>query len=132
MAGDDSTAGSARASGLLGSVKGLIATLIGAAYARLQLLANDLTAAGLRLRQIALLLFFAAFFFALSILLLTLLVVVVFWDEHRLLALGSVATLYLVVSALLLFAADRCVKSRPRLFEATLGELKKDHERLAQ
>jgi uncharacterized membrane protein YqjE len=130
MAGEDSTAGSTRAGGLLGSAKGLAATLIATASTRLQLLANELAAEGLRLRQIVLLLVFAVFFFALAILLLTLLVVVVFWDDHRLLAIGSLAAVYLAVSALLVFAANRCRSAGRRPFEATLGELEKDRARL--
>jgi uncharacterized membrane protein YqjE len=132
MAGEDSTAGSTRAGGLLSSVKGLAASLIAAASTRLQLLANELAAEGLRLRQIVLLLVLAVFFFALAILLLTMLVVVVFWDEHRLLAIGGLAVIYLVASALLVFAANRRGSAGPRPFEATLGELKKDHARLTR
>jgi len=132
MAGEDSTAGSARAGGLLSSVKGLAATLIAAANARLQLFSNDLAAEGLRLRQIALLLAFAVFFCALSVLLITLLVVAAFWDDHRLLAIGVLAAGYLAAGVLLFLAANRCVKSHPRPFAATLGELSKDHERLSR
>ena len=105
MAGEDSAAGSARASGLLGSVKGLTASLIAAVYTRLQLFANELASEGLRLRQMALLLVLAVIFFALAVVLLTLLVVVLFWDDHRLLAIGGLALAYLIASAVLLLAA---------------------------
>lgn len=132
MAGEDSAAGSARAGGLLGSVKGLAATLIAAAHVRLQLFANDLASEGLRVRRIAVLLVLALVFFSLSIVLLTLLMVVVFWDEHRLLAIGGLAAFYLVVSGLLLFAARNCGAAMPRPFAATLGELKKDREELTR
>jgi uncharacterized membrane protein YqjE len=132
MAGEDSTAGSARAGGLLASIKELAATLIAAACARLELLSNELATEGLRLRQIALLLAFAVFFVALSILLLTLLVVAAFWDDHRLLAIGVLAVVYLALGALLALAAQRRIRARPRPFAATLGELRKDSERLTQ
>jgi uncharacterized membrane protein YqjE len=132
MAGEDSTAGSARAGGLLGSVKGLAATLIAAAHVRLQLFANELASEGLRVRQIALFLLLALVFFSLAIILVTLLVVVVFWDDHRLLAIGGLAAFYLVVSALLLLAARNRGAATPRPFAATLGELKKDHEDLTR
>jgi len=132
MAGEDSAAGSAHAGGLLSFVKGLGATLVAAVSTRLQLLANELAAEGLRLRQMALLLALAVLFFALAVVLLTLLVVVVFWDNHRLLAIGGLAAVYLAASAILVFAANRCRSAAPRPFEATLGELKKDHARLTQ
>lgn len=132
MAGEDSAAASARAGGLLGSVKGLAATLISAAGTRLQLLANELATEVLRLRHIAVLLALAVIFFALAIVLFSLLVVVVFWDDHRLLAIGGLAITYMVAGFLLLLAARRRAGSSPRPFEMTLGELKKDHESLTQ
>ena len=132
MAGEDSAAGSARTGGLLGSVKGLAASLIAAACVRLQLFANDLASEGLRIRRIALFLVLALVFFSLAIVLLTLLVVVAFWDDHRLLAISGLAALYLVVSALLLLAARNRGAAAPRPFAATLGELKKDHEELTR
>jgi uncharacterized membrane protein YqjE len=132
MAGEDSTAGSARAGGVLGSIKGLAATLIAAASTRLQLFANELATEGQRVRQIALLLVLALVFFSLALVLVTLLVVVVFWDDHRLFAIGGLALLYFVASALLLLAAKNRGAAGPRPFAATLGELQKDHERLTQ
>lgn len=132
MAGEDSAAGSAHAGGLLGSIKGLAATLIAAASTRLQLFANELATEGQRLRQVFLLLALAVIFFALALVLLTLLVVVLFWDDHRLLAIGGLAVAYLVASSILVFAARGRAAASPRPFEATLGELKKDHQRLAQ
>lgn len=132
MAGEESTAGSARAGGVLAFLKGLAATLIAAVHTRLQLFANELALEGVRLRQIVLLLVFALVFFGLALVLLTLLVVVMFWDDHRLLAIGGLAAAYIVASALLAFAALRRAGASPRPFEGTLGELKKDQERLAQ
>jgi uncharacterized membrane protein YqjE len=132
MAGEDSAAGTARAGGLLASVKGLAATLIAAAHTRLQLFANELASEGRRLRRIAVLLVLAVIFFALALVLLTLLVVVMFWDGHRLLAIGGLAVAYLAAGGVLAFAAGRCASAKPRPFEATLGEFRKDHERLSR
>ncbi len=132
MAGEDSAAASAHAGGLLGSIKGLAATLIAAASTRLQLFANELATEGLRLRQIVLLLVLAVVCFALALVMLTLLVVVMFWDDHRLLAIGGLAAAYLAAGLLLAFAAGRRARANPRPFEASLGELKKDHQRLTR
>ena len=125
MAGEDSAAGSARASGLLGSVKGLTASLIAAVYTRLQLFANELASEGLRLRQMALLLVLAVIFFALAVVLLTLLVVVLFWDDHRLLAIGGLALAYLIASAVLLLAGALPAAALALLIEGGFGLLEK-------
>ena len=131
MAGEDPAAGTARASGLLGSIRNLASTLVALAQTRLQLLANEIQEEGLRLRQLCLLAIIAVFFFALSVLLLTLLVIVLFWDSNRLLAIGGFATLYLVVAIALAGAVRKRAAARSRLFEASLGELRKDHARLS-
>ena len=131
MAGEDSAAGATRASGLLGSLKNLAATLLAIAQTRLRLLANEIQEEGLRLRQLLLLAFSAVFFLLFSVLLLTLLVIVVFWDSNRLLAIGGFATLYLVIGIALAGVVRRRAGARSRLFEASLGELEKDRERLS-
>jgi len=127
MAGEDSTAGSASAGGLLASIKGLAATLIAVVTTRLQLFVNELATEGVRLRRIVVLMVLALLFVALGVVLLTLLVVVVFWDDHRLLAIGSLATVYFCLAGAFAAAARRCAAGCPRPFEATLGEFKKDH-----
>ena len=131
MAGEDSAAGATRASGLLGSLKNLAATLLAIARTRLQLLANEIQEEGLRLRQLLLLALGAIFFLAFSVLLLTLFAIVAFWDSNRLLVIGGFAVLYLVIGFALAAAARKRASDRSRLFEASLGELKKDHERLS-
>ena len=132
MAGEDSAAGSARAGGLLGSIKGLVATLIAVAHTRLLLFANELASEGRRLRRIVVLLVLALVFFALALVLLTLLVVVMFWDGHRLLAIGGLAAAYFVAGGVLAWAAGRCAGAKPGPFEATLGEFRKDRESLTR
>ena len=131
MAGADSTAGAARADGLLSSIKKLVATLMAVACTRLALFANEVHAEGLRVAQ--LLLFGAAAFFcvAMSVLLTTMFVIVLYWDTHRLLAIGGCALVYLAVGAMLAAAARGRAAAGTRLFEASLGELKKDRDRLS-
>ncbi len=131
MAGEESAAGAARAGGLLGSLRNLAATLLGIAQTRLQLLANEIQEETLRLRQLALLAIGAVFFLVVSVLLLTLLVIVVFWDSNRLAAIGGMAALYLVVGVVLASEARKRAAARTRLFEASIGELRKDRERVS-
>jgi uncharacterized membrane protein YqjE len=131
MAGADRTAGAARAGGLLSSMKKLIATLLAVVQTRLALFANEVHAEGLRLAQMLWLGAAAVFFLACGVLLLTLLVIVMFWDTNRVLAIGSFAVLYLAIGAALAWAARSRAAAGTRLFEASLGELKKDRDRLS-
>ena len=131
MAGEDSTAGAARAGGLLSSIKQLGATLVAVVQTRLQLFANEVHAEGQRLAQMLLLGAAAVLFLVCGVLLLTFLVIVMFWDTSRLLAIGGAAFLYLVIGAVLAVAARGRAAAGTRLFEASLGELEKDRDRLA-
>ena len=131
MAGANSTAGAARAGGLLSSIKKLIATFVATAQTRLQLLANEIHAEGRRLAHMLLLGAAAVIFLVCGVLLLTFLVIVMFWDTNRLLAIGGFAVLYLAIGAALAAAARGRAAAGTRLFEASLGELKKDRDRLS-
>ena len=131
MAGADPTAGAARAGGLLGSVKSLVATLVAVAYTRLQLIANEIHEERLRIQQLWLLSIIAVFFFAFGVLLFTLLVIAVFWDSNRLLAIGGFAVLYAVIGIVFAVAVRNRAAEHTRLFEASLGEFKKDRDRLS-
>ena len=131
MAADESAAGAGRASGLLGSVKNLAATLVAVVQTRLLLLANEIQEESLRLWRLWLLSIVAVFFFAGSVLLFTLMVIVAFWDSYRLLAIGGFAALYLIIGVLLAIELRRSATVDSHLFVASLAELKKDHERLS-
>jgi uncharacterized membrane protein YqjE len=131
MAGADTAAGAARAGGLLGSLKELVATLIEIAHTRLQLLGNEIHEERLRVRQLLLLAVIAGFFFVLAVVLFTLFVIVFFWDSNRLLAIGGFAGLYLVIAAASVIALRNRAATGSRLFKASLGELRKDHSGLS-
>jgi uncharacterized membrane protein YqjE len=130
MAGADPSAG-ARAGGLLGSTKKFVATLLEIAHTRLQLLGNEIHEERLRIQGLWVLAIIAVFFFAMGVLLFTFLMIVLFWDSNRFLAIGGFAALYLVLGiAFAVTVRNRAAKGS-RLFEATLGELKKDRSRLS-
>ena len=133
MAGREAAAGATRAGGggLLGSIKKLLATLVALVETRLHLFANEFHAEGRRLGQLLLLGAASVFFLALGCVLLTLFVIVMFWDTNRLLAIGGFALFYIVLVIALAAAARGRAAARTRLFEASLGELKKDRDRLA-
>jgi uncharacterized membrane protein YqjE len=131
MAGADTAAGAARAAGLLGSIKALVATLIDIAHTRLQLLGNEIHEERLRVRQLLLLGVIAGFFFVLAVLLFTLFVIVFFWDSNRLLAIGGFAGFYLAIAAGFVIALRSRAATGSRLFKASLGELRKDRSVLS-
>lgn len=130
MAGADPAAG-ARAGGLFGSMKKLVTTLVDVAHTRLQLLANEIHEERVRLQQLWLLAILAVFFFALGVLLSTLFVILLFWDSNRLLVMGGFAGLYLVIGIVFALVVRNRTARGSRLFEASLGELKKDRARLS-
>jgi uncharacterized membrane protein YqjE len=131
MAGEDFAAGATRAAGLLGSARNLASTLIAVAQTRLQLLGNEIHAEGLRLARLGLFAVSAIFFIALGIIMLTLLVIVVFWDSHRLLAIGSIAAIYLLLGIAFGVTLFRHAAKPTCLFEDSLRELAKDKEHLS-
>jgi uncharacterized membrane protein YqjE len=131
MAGADSAAGAKRAGGLLGSIKRLAASVAAVVQTRLQLLANEIQAEGLRLARLGLFAAAAMFFFAFGILMLTLFVIVMFWDSNRLLVIGTFTGVYLALGFVFGAMVRAGALEKSRLFEASLHELKKDRDHLS-
>ncbi len=117
-------------SGLMGSVKRVLATLSSIVSTRLELLANELQEERLRLTQMLFLALFALFCLGMGIFLLTAFIVVLFWDDHRLTALGILSALFFILSAVVTILLRSKAQTRPRLFSASLAELTKDREQL--
>ena len=118
------------AEGLLSSLKNLTVTLIAIIHTRLELLSTDFEEGRERFISLLAIAFIALFSLCFGAVLLTILVVVVFWDTHRLLVLGSLTGLFLIVGAVLGGIVVRRLKSMPRMFEASLAELIKDHQEI--
>ena len=116
-------------SGLLASVQNLLASLLGLARTRLDLLSTELQEAlahfalGIIIAVAAVLLGTLAFAFAGAALVLSVA------PENRLLATGIIALLFLAVAAALSVLLR--VRKRPRIFEASLAELRRDQDELA-
>jgi uncharacterized membrane protein YqjE len=119
-------------SGLFGSVKRLLATLIGVAATRLELLSNEWQEERLRLLQILLFALFAVFSFCTGVLLLVLFLVVLFWDEHRLVVLASLSLGFLLSGGVLIVMLQSKLRNGSKLFSASLAELQKDRESLGK
>jgi len=119
-----------RGGGLFDSLKALTASLIAIGYTRLELLSTDLEEERARLVSVLAMLFVALFCLGVGVLLLALLVVVAFWESHRLLALGGLTVLFLAGGAAAFGWARHKLRTKPRLFAASLAELSKDRQHL--
>lgn len=119
-----------RSSGLLASLQRLLASSAEVLRTRLEILSTELEEEGVRVRELFLLQQVALFFLGLGVLLATLFVVLAFWDHHRLAALGILAALYLTTGVGAVGFLRHKLKTHPRLFDASLNELRKDRERL--
>lgn len=115
-------------SGLMGSVRRLLSTLVSIASTRLELLANELQEERLRLTQMLLIALFASFCFGIGLLLLTVFLVVLFWDDHRVAATGILSLIFFTLGLGLVFLLRRKAQAKSSLFAASLGELAKDSE----
>ena len=118
------------AEGLLSSLKNLALSLVAIIHTRLELISTDLEEGRERFISLLALAFISLFSLCFGAVLLTILIVVVFWDTHRLLVMGSLIALFIIVGALIGAVVIRRLKLMPRMFEASLAELIKDHQEL--
>jgi len=118
--------GTAARGGLLHSIKHLAQSLLGAAQTRLEIFATEIEEERLRLEQLLLVALAAAFCLAMGVVLCVAVVVLYYWDTHRIAAAGILAAAFLAAGVVLgLILRDR-VKTRPKPFTITRGELAKD------
>jgi uncharacterized membrane protein YqjE len=117
--------------GLLNSLTVLASSLVSIAHTRLELLSTDLEEDREHLLSLVIMSLAALFSLMVGVVLVAILLVVIFWDSHRLLALGSLAGFFLLVGLTTCGFAVRKVKTKPRLFLASLLELFKDSQKLS-
>lgn len=117
------------APGLFESLKTLSAGVVAMAHTRLELLSTDIAEARDHLITRVVLGQLALLFVGVGMLLLALLIVGAFWP-HRLLALGVLGGLFVAMGAATAWFAAHKMRTGPRLFEASLGELSKDRQHL--
>lgn len=118
--------GAAARGGLLHSIKHLGHTLLGAAHTRLEIFATEIEEERLRLEQLLLIALGAGFCLGMAMVLCVTFVLIYFWDTHRLLTVGLLAMVFLAIAAALGWILRARVKSRPKPFVITRGELAKD------
>lgn len=120
-----------RPQGVLNSLRGLAATLVGVAQTRLEILSTEIQEEKIRLGQILVLGFAALFLFALGLVFLAVFLTVLLWDSHRLLVLGALTLFFFGGGTLAALLAKSRAGEGSRLFTASLGELAKDKQRLS-
>ncbi|KAF0190403.1 MAG: hypothetical protein FD165_2727 [Gammaproteobacteria bacterium] len=116
--------------GVLAALQRLVATFAEILHTRIEILSTELEESGGRVRQLFVYGLVSIFFLGLGLLLATMLIVVAFWENHRLYVLAGFTVLYLGIGAIAALVTRHKIKTRPRLFSATLSELGKDRERL--
>lgn len=116
--------------GLLDSLATFATTLVSIAHTRLELLSTDLEEDRARLFSLVVLYLIAAFCLVVGLVLAIVLTVFILWEDHRLLALSSVAGFFVLVGLLVYGFARHKTKTKPKLFSASLLELLKDQQSL--
>lgn len=119
-----------RASGLMASMRRLLATLAGIVEARIELLAVEIEEQVLLFWQLLLLAAAILVFSGLALLSFSAWLLLLFWDSHPAAAMAGLALVYLAAALAALLSFHRHLRSRPRLFETSLGELARDRAHL--
>ena len=116
------------ASGLVGSLRGLLDGLIGSAHDRLELLALELQEEKQRLIQIFIWISAIVFLAMLAMVFASMAIVGLFWDTARVAVVCSLAGAYIVALVVVGLAFKRYLKRQEKPFAATLSELRNDRE----
>ena len=112
--------------GLLSSLQGLFATLMGMAHTRLDLLATELEEEKLRLLQVLAWGAAAVLVGCVGLVFLAAFVTLLFWDSHRLLVLGLMTAFFSMACAVAVQRVFHHLRSAPGLLQASLAELEQD------
>lgn len=116
--------------GLLDSLGTFAATLVAIVQTRLELLSVDMEEERVHYLSLLILVQVALFCLGVGVVLATILLVVIFWDTQRILVLGLLAGLFLTGGIGAGLFAMHKIKTKPRIFAASLLELFKDRQRL--
>ena len=116
--------------GLFDSLRALAASLVAIAHTRLELLSTDMEENREQLASLMVVMLIALFCLGVGVVLMTILLVVAFWDSNRLLVLGGLAVVFLAGGAVAWGLALHKMRTKPRLFAASLAELSKDRQQL--
>ena len=130
MAKAESSGKASAGLGLFDSAKAVLATLVSIGHTRLELLSVEVQEELARLAGLLLWGVATVVFAALGLILATLAILLALWNAHPLLALCTLAGLYLAIAAGALLVLRHKLRSSPRFLATTLAELDKDREQL--
>jgi uncharacterized membrane protein YqjE len=117
---------------LLSSLKNLVFTGASIAQTRLELISTDVQIARTQFINLLIMVIFTLFFLFFGLVILALLIVVYSWDSDRMLALSLLTSGFLAVGCILALVVLRSLKTMPKLFAATIAELKQDCQQLSK
>lgn len=116
--------------GLFHSARKLLANLAGLAHTRLELLSIELQEELARLSMILLAAIVALFFAFLGIAFVAVAVMIAVGEGYRLPVAVLLALSFLAIGALSAWWMRRIARAKPRVFDASLAELRKDQDLL--
>lgn len=116
---------------LFSSLKNLVSTGTSIAQTRLELISTDVQIARTQFVSLLVMIIFTLFFLFFGLVMLALLIVIYSWETDRILALSLLTSGFLAVGCVLALVVIRSLKTMPKLFEATITELAKDRQELA-
>ncbi|MGH8768234.1 MAG: phage holin family protein, partial [Burkholderiales bacterium] len=116
--------------GLFDSLKAMLATLVGIAHTRVELIGTEVEEQFARLVSLLVWGLVALFFAFTGVILSAIAFIVVFWDSNRVLAATGLAAAFVLFAVIAVLGFIARAKARPRLFKASLDELAKDRSQL--
>ncbi len=123
-------AGTGPISGLIGSLKGVLSTLVAIAQTRLEIISTELQQEIGLAANLLLWAFVALLAAGMGLLLGALVLIIVFWDTHRVLVSVLVMGFFFALATAAVLVLRAKLKARPRLFDATITEFARDREHL--
>ena len=124
--------GPAPEAGVFASLRRALATLTALVHTRLDLATTEIEEQGERLLSLLLWGVAAVFIGSAALLLCAAALVVAFWDTYRVQVAIAIAGAGVIAALLVVRGFMTRARARPRLLQATLAELAKDHERLSR
>ena len=116
--------------GFLDSLRTLLSTLVGIAHTRVELISTEVEEQFARLVSLLVWGLVAMFLAFSAVILSAIAFIVLFWDSSRVLAAAGLAAAFVLLAAIAVSGFIARMRSRPRLFNASLDELARDRSRL--
>lgn len=118
--------GDGPASNFLRAGQSLVGSLLALLQTRIELISTEIEEEWLRIAALVMIGLAALFCVGMAIILLVALIVAAFWDSYRLLAIGFLAGAFFIAGFVFWRSFLMRYQAKPRLFSASLDELRKD------